>query len=233
MDLIFRSTFILMGRLFAISDIHGCFKPFYELIFNTIKLTKSDHLILLGDYIDRGDQSKEVIDFIIDLHKEGFNISPLAGNHEMMLVDSYYDQHVLPLWLMNSGMSTLISFGIEDIREIDIRYLQFFATLEYYKIIGNVIFVHAGFDDNAINPFADKHGMVWECRLSYQNPVLSGKTIIHGHRPKTIPYIKKLISEKSKVIPVDTGCVYEKEIGYGNLSALEVNSMTLYSIPNY
>jgi Calcineurin-like phosphoesterase. len=56
-----------MGRLFAISDIHGCFKPFYELIVNCIKLKKSDQLILLGDYIDRGDQSKEVIDFIIDL----------------------------------------------------------------------------------------------------------------------------------------------------------------------
>ena len=67
-----------MGRLFAISDIHGCFKTFYELIVNTIKLSKSDQLILLGDYIDRGDQSKEVIDFIIDLHKEGFNISQNA-----------------------------------------------------------------------------------------------------------------------------------------------------------
>jgi serine/threonine protein phosphatase 1 len=56
-----------MRRLFAISDIHGCYKPFYELIVNTIELTKSDQLILLGDYIDRGEQSKEVIDFILEL----------------------------------------------------------------------------------------------------------------------------------------------------------------------
>jgi serine/threonine protein phosphatase 1 len=221
-----------MGRLFAISDIHGCFKPFYELIVNTIKLTKSDQLILLGDYIDRGDQSKEVIDFIIDLTEEEFNVTPLAGNHEVMLTDSYYDPDVLPLWLMNSGMSTLESFGIQDIREIDNRYLEFFTTLDYYKIIGNMVFVHAGFDDFAINPFADKQSMIWECRLSYQNPKLSGKTIIHGHRPKTISYVKKLIGEKSKVIPIDTGCIYEKQIGYGNLSALEVNSMTLFSVPN-
>jgi hypothetical protein len=74
--------------------------------------------------------------------------------------------------------------------------------------------------------------MIWESRLSYENPLLSGKTIIHGHRPKTISYVKKLISENSKVIPIDTGCVYEKEIGYGNLSALEVNSMTLFSVSN-
>jgi len=221
-----------MDRFFAISDIHGCFKPFYELVVNTIKLKKSDQLILLGDYIDRGDQSKEVVDFIIELSKKGFNITPLTGNHEVMLSDAYQDPDMLPLWLMNSGMSTLLSFGIQDIREIDNHYLDFFTKLEYYKTFRNFVFVHAGFDDYAINPFLDNHCMVWECRLSYDNPVLWSKTIIHGHRPKTISYVKKLISEKSKIIPIDTGCVYDKEQGYGNLSALEVYSMTLFSVPN-
>ena len=221
-----------MGRLFAISDIHGCFKPFYELIINTIKLRKSDQLILLGDYIDRGDKSKEVIDLIIDLQKTGFNITPLIGNHELMLTDSYSDPYKLPLWLMNNGLTTLTSFGIHNISEIDNRYIEFFISLDYYKIIGKVVFVHAGFDDFAVDPFADKYYMVWECRLSYQNPVLSDKIIIHGHRPKPITFVKQLIAEKSKIIPVDTGCVYDREKGYGFLSALEVKSMTLYSVPN-
>jgi serine/threonine protein phosphatase 1 len=221
-----------MNRLFAISDIHGCFKPFYELIVNIVKLKKSDRLILLGDYIDRGERTKEVIDFIIDLSKEGFNIITLTGNHEVMLVDSYNDPDMMPLWLINNGMSTLKSFGIQDIREIDNHYMEFFTGLEYYKMIGNFIFVHAGFDDSSINPFLDKPAMVWECRVSYQNPMLAGKTIIHGHRPKTVSYIKRLISERSKVVPIDTGCVYEKEMGYGMLSALEVKSMTLFSVPN-
>jgi serine/threonine protein phosphatase 1 len=221
-----------MERLFAISDIHGCFKTFFDLVVNKIELKKSDHLILLGDYIDRGDQSKEVIDFIIDLNEKDFNISTLTGNHEIMLSNAYKDQDMLPLWLLNSGMSTLTSFGIRDIKDIDNRYLDFINSLEYFKIIGDFIFVHAGFNDYAINPFLDKHSMIWECRLSYDNPMLSGKTVIHGHRPKTISYVKKLINEKSKVIPVDTGCVYEREFGYGNLSALEVNSMTLYSVTN-
>ena len=221
-----------MDRLFAISDIHGCFKPFYELVVNTIKFSESDQLILLGDYIDRGEQSREVIDFIIDLINKGYNITALMGNHEMMLMDSYKDPDLLPLWYMNSGISTLESFGIRDIRELESRYMEFFASLKYYDIIGNAIFVHAGFDDFALNPFDDKHTMIWECSASYQNPLLEGKTIIHGHRSKTISHVKKLISEKSKVIPIDTGCVYAKEIGYGNLSALEVNSMSLFSVPN-
>ena len=222
-----------MDRIFAISDIHGCFKPFYELVVNTVILKKSDQLILLGDYIDRGNQSKEVIDFIMDLHKKGFNVTTLAGNHEVMLIDSYYDRDMMPLWILNNGMSTLESFGIQDIREIENRYLEFFKSLEYYKIIGNVVFVHAGFDDSATDPFADNQSMIWESRPSYLNPVLSDKTVIHGHRPKSISYVKKLIAEKSKVIPIDTGCVYGNQTGYGNLSALEVNSMILFSVPNF
>jgi serine/threonine protein phosphatase 1 len=221
-----------MGRLFAISDIHGCFKPFYELIVNCIKLKKTDQLILLGDYIDRGDQSKEVIDFIIDLKKSGFNVIPLTGNHEVMLLDSFNNPEILPLWLMNSGMSTLSSFGIQNIKEIDKKYLDFFRSLEYYRIIDNVIFVHAGFDDFAIDPFAERHGMIWECRTSYQHPLLSDKIIIHGHRPKTLSFLKGLLNEKSRVIPIDTGCVYKTEMGYGFLTALEVNSMTIFSVQN-
>jgi len=221
-----------MGRLFAISDIHGCFKPFYELVVKEIDLKKEDRLILLGDYIDRGEQSKEVIDFIIDLKKSGFNITVLTGNHEQMLLDAYHDEMNEYLWFMNSGMATLISFGIEDLHELENKYLSFFSELDYFLESGKYIFVHAGFNDNEPDPFADRHTMVWECSSVYKNPLLQGRTIIHGHRPKTIDFVQKLISENSSVIPIDTGCVYEKEMGYGNLSALEINTMSLISIPN-
>jgi serine/threonine protein phosphatase 1 len=213
-----------MSRLFAISDIHGCFKPFYELVVN--------QLFLLGDYIDRGKQSKEVIDFIIDLDKQGFNVTTLIGNHEVMLLDSYYNRELEPIWFMNNGESTLLSFGIEDIRNIDNHYLDFFSSLEYYMIVGNIIFVHAGFNDQTINPFADKHSMIWESRQSYRNPLLSGKSIIHGHRPNMVSNLKRQIDKKASVISIDTGCVYENEMGYGILTALEVNTMTLYSVIN-
>jgi serine/threonine protein phosphatase 1 len=221
-----------MGRLFAISDIHGCFDTFQRLVIKHIGLTKSDKLILLGDYIDRGDKSKEVIDFIIDLMSTGFNVTPLSGNHEEMLLDSWKNHDLLPLWLINSGMSTMKSFRIKKISEIDNKYLDFFLALNYYEKVGNFLFVHAGFNDSAPDPFSDKLGMIWGCRTSYENPVLRTNTIIHGHRPTRPEYIEKLISEKSKVIPIDTGCVYENEPGYGYLSALDVGAMKLISIEN-
>ncbi len=216
-----------MNRLLAISDIHGCFDTFHELVVNRIKLVKSDKLVLLGDYIDRGDKSREVVDFIIDLISTGFDVIPLAGNHEEMLLDSFNDNTILPLWLINSGDMTLESFNINNIDNIDKIYLDFFKSLGYYYRSGGYIFVHAGFNDSAEDPFSDIHGMIWESHPSYNNPLLIDHTIIHGHRPRSLDLVKEKIASHSKVIPIDTGCVYGTELGYGHLSALEVNSMEL------
>jgi serine/threonine protein phosphatase 1 len=221
-----------MSRLIAISDIHGCFMPFYNLVVKEIDLRKSDHLVLLGDYIDRGYNSREVVDYIIDLGKMGFNVTPLTGNHEQLLLEAHRNPEMLPLWLMNSGDTTLNSFGIKDIRDIEQSYLSFFKGLKFYAEEGNNLFVHAGFNDYAEDPYSEIFEMIWECRPVYENPLFKDKTIVHGHRPKTIQYVKKLLSEKSRVIPIDTGCVYDKELGYGNLSALDVTRMTLISVPN-
>jgi len=220
-----------MGRLFAISDIHGCFDAFYHLITREIRLSKNDKLVLLGDYVDRGNQSKEVIDFIMDLMDTGFDIVPLTGNHEAMLLDSWKNYNMLPLWLLNDGTTTLHSFGIQEIGEMEKKYLDFFQSLKYYEETGSFLFVHAGFNDQAPDPFSDKHGMIWESNPSYKNPLLANKIIVHGHRPKNVEFITRLLNENSKVIPIDTGCVY-KENGFGILSALDVGNMKLISIEN-
>jgi len=224
---------MIMGKLYAISDIHGCYDTFYNLIVNTICLQKSDRMILLGDYIDRGDKSREVIDLIIDLDEKGYDVTPLLGNHESMMLDAFNDSRTLPLWLYNSGIDTLLSFGISDLSNIGKRYLDFFLNLRYYESAGDFIFVHAGFNDESPDPFNDHYAMIWQTRSSYANRVFTGKTIIHGHRPKTPDFVNRLIKEKSGVIPIDTGCVYSMEAGLGFLSALEVNSMQLISVSNY
>jgi serine/threonine protein phosphatase 1 len=220
-----------MDRLFAISDIHGCYRTFYELVIKIINLKKSDRLILLGDYIDRGDQIREVVDFIIDLKEKGFDVTTLKGNHEAMLFGSILDPDMFALWMMNQGATTLESFGVSDASRMEKKYFDFFNSLEYYREEGNLLFVHAGFNDFIADPFSDSEAMIWESNSSYLNPLLQGKTIIHGHRPKFVAYVRKLINQKSNVIPIDTGCVYDKELGYGFLSALDVNAMELISIP--
>jgi len=93
-------------RLFAIGDIHGCFDLLKELVENKIQLQKDDKLILLGDYIDRGDKSKEVVDFIIELSENGYDIIPLMGNHEAMLLDAFENEKDISKWIQNGGNET-------------------------------------------------------------------------------------------------------------------------------
>lgn len=75
-----------MGNRWVIPDIHGCFKTFKSLVEREIGLTKEDTLYLLGDYIDRGENSKEVIDYIIHITEESYNVNYLIGNHENIVL---------------------------------------------------------------------------------------------------------------------------------------------------
>ncbi|MBN1107814.1 MAG: serine/threonine protein phosphatase [Bacteroidales bacterium] len=220
-----------MNRLFAIGDIHGCFETFHELVIDELRIKKSDRLILLGDYIDRGPRSREVVDFILDLMAAGYDVIPLTGNHEAMLLESYTDPGMLYQWYMNSGETTLQSMGVDDVKKIGSKYLNFFSGLKFYESSGDFLFVHAGFNDQLADPFSDSYHMIWSSHPVYYNPLLAGRTIIHGHRPKTTEFVRQKIKERSRVIPVDTGCVYGEELGYGYLSALEVNTMELVTIP--
>ena len=217
-------------RLFAIGDIHGCLDSFRKLVEDKIKISNKDKLVLLGDYIDRGKQSKEVIDYIIELQQKGFDIIPLIGNHESMLLDAVDNDELYPKWIQNGGSETMESFKINSLKEIDQRYIDFFKGLRFYYSLNNFLFVHAGFNDEIINPFADKYHMIWTCRKKYSNPILRDKIIIHGHSPISESSCKKRIQENDPVINIDTGCVYSDKIGYGSLSAIELYSEKLLSI---
>lgn len=206
-------------RLFAIGDIHGCLDEFRELVEDKIKLQKSDKLILLGDYIDRGDKSKEVVDYIMDLLEKGYDIIPLLGNHEFMLLAAYEDDDESGMWLYNGGTETLESFKASSAQNIDSKYIQFFKELRYYYSFEDFLFVHAGFDNYPINPFTEYNAMIWKSREHYNNPIFKDKTIIHGHRTITPDECEERILAGRNVINIDTGCVYKHVPGYGRLTA--------------
>jgi len=217
-------------RLFAIGDIHGCYDAFRILVEQKIQIKKSDKIILLGDYIDRGPHSKEVIDYIIDLQNKGFDIVPLLGNHEAMLLDAFYKDERLPLWIQNGRYETLKSFGISSLKNLASRYIEFFSGLPYYFVFEEYLFVHAGFNDEISNPFEDLYHMIWECREKYRHPSLKDKTVIHGHRPIFVANCKENVQRSNKVINLDTGCIYADYAGYGTLTALEIYTKCFYFV---
>jgi len=218
------------NRLFAIGDIHGCFNSLKQLVEEKIQITKTDKVILLGDYIDRGPRSKEVIDYIIELKEKGFDIIPLKGNHEAMLLDAFMDDDLLSRWIHNGGIETLKSFGIISLNQLETKYLEFFKNLQLYFELEDYLFVHAGFNDEIENPFNDSYHLIWKCRDKYNHPLLKDKTIVHGHC--TIPYLtcNERIRNHDRVINLDTGCVYTEYIGYGRLTALEITSREIFFV---
>jgi len=220
----------MIKRLITIGDIHGCYQQLVELIEKELKLSKDDKLILLGDYIDRGPHSKEVLDYIMQLMEDGFNIIPLMGNHEDLLLKALTDFQQNVTWCYNGGNRTLQSFGVDEPTEIDTKYIDFIKSLKYYHIEDDFIFVHAGLNDNVTNPFDDTYHMLWSRTNKYNNPVLLDKTIIHGHTPISVENCEKIVSSNSSIINLDTGCVYKEKQGYGKLTALDIHNGVLFSV---
>ena len=224
-----------MSRIFAISDIHGCGFSFEHLVSKEIKLKKSDRLYLLGDYIDRGKNSKQVIDIILDLISKGFQVNCLMGNHEQMFLHTKEDELNLNHWkVVFGGNPTLSSFNINHYDELEEKYKLFFEGLSYYFESNKNIFVHAGLNFSNENIFEDLHYMLWSRDMRINTDVLGNRRIIHGHTPRRLEVLQKEIvdKEKSYSFNIDTGCAYKSEMGYGNLTAIDLTKMKLFFTEN-
>ncbi|PSR55478.1 serine/threonine protein phosphatase [Adhaeribacter arboris] len=213
---------------YAISDVHGCAKTFRCLVEESLKLQPTDQLFLLGDYIDRGPDSKGVIDFILELRAQGFAITTLMGNHELMLLESLKSDKYLTTWLRNGGQATLASFKVQQVTDIPVTYLNFMKQLEYYKPLNDYLLVHAGFDFQSSNPFTEYEAMVWIRNFKLNSKFTNGRRIVHGHTPTGVNLILNSITRPiSPVINIDGGCVYSWPPGLGKLVALNLDTMGL------
>jgi serine/threonine protein phosphatase 1 len=219
-----------MTRIFVIGDIHGCCNTFKKLLLEKLAIQKSDEIYCIGDYVDRGNDSKGVIDFIINLRTKGYEINTLRGNHEQMMLDSTIDQERLYLWLQNGGVETLKSFGISSVNELSHKYLTFLKQTKFFIATDKYIFVHAGLNFRIENPFTDKEAMLWTRDEYFDKSKINNRIIIHGHTPIPLEtLIKRLNPDK---INIDGGCVYNYLSGFGNLIALSLPGIKLIPIKN-
>jgi serine/threonine protein phosphatase 1 len=235
-----------MRESWVIPDIHGCAKTLRALIEDLIKPSKHDWIYFLGDYIDRGPSSKEVIDYLMYLQAEDYNIRLLLGNHEDYLVKSFQQEQALKSvlgfrqknrtkkeWMFHGGRQTMESFQISDLREFPVEYLDWMKQLEYYIELDQFILVHAGLNFKIKDPFSDKDSMLWVREFDVDSKKINNKRIIHGHVPVSLEFIDLSIRNKSyKFIDLDNGCYMNKRDGFGNLMALELNSMEYKVQPN-
>ena len=228
-----------MHKRWVIPDIHGCIKTLRTLVEEHIRPTRYDELYFLGDYIDRGPDSKGVIDYIRGLQNDQYNIMALRGNHEDFVVELYdavlkskfswfqsFASKKHRSWMDIGGKDTLRSFGITELRQIPPEYIEWMKSLTYYVLMDDFILVHAGLNFEIDDPFTDTESMVWTREYNIKPEKIGNRRIIHGHVPVNLELMDMAVKNKSlKFIDLDNGPYIQEKPGFGNLVAIELNSM--------
>lgn len=214
---------------YIISDIHGCNITFRKAL-KAIRLKKSDRLILLGDLIDRGVDSKGVLDTVLLLLENGFDVQCIMGNHEKFLLDSLSDLTSKITWLRNGGKETLRSFLTSDVERIPQKYIDFIKTFKYYLLLDNYILVHAGVNMTIEDPFSDQYSLLWlrDWGSLFDSKWLGERVIIHGHTPTEKISIMDQFSSNRQVICIDNGAYINDKTGYGSICVLNLEKKTFY-----
>lgn len=202
-------------KTFVIGDTHGCYSEFKMLLDSLDADFKTDRLIMLGDYIDRGLQSYELL-MALQLLRNTYgsdHIVLIRGNHEQMAIDSSND--IEPCW-GNGCDATLNSFKKHNYSLGEA--VDFFKTMPLHYSDEYFFYVHAGVNPNRSLKDQSDDDFLWSRREFISHSHKLGKTIIFGHTP-TFYFSSQATKPQfmNDKIALDTGCIY----GY-SLSALEL-----------
>lgn len=186
---------------FAVGDSHGCSKELERLLAKcemSVEGGEEFRFVFLGDYIDRGPDSKGVVDIVRRTLKERPGSVALMGNHEDMLLNDEGG------FLWNGGLQTLKSFGVDRAKNIPEDYLKWFADLPLFYEDEYRFYVHAGVEPRVplIEQRNDPGVFLWIRHDFLMNYHDYGKLIVHGHTPE------KQIENLGWRLNLDTSCVF-------------------------
>jgi serine/threonine protein phosphatase 1 len=212
------------GRsVYAIGDVHGCSDLLANLLAEIRKdaegLTTSDRpaVVFVGDYVDRGPDSKGVVERVIELRREGrFEVRALKGNHEETLIAFLGDPAVGPAWADFGGLATLESYGVASpalksdlgawarasealAASLPAEHLAFLTSLELTASYGDYLFVHAGVRPGTPLQAQREHDLLWIRDEFLRAKEPCAQTVVHGHTPEAEPFVGR------HRIGIDTG----------------------------
>ena len=206
-------------RIYAIGDVHGCADLLDALLARidadlARRPIAQSTQIFLGDYIDRGPHSRQVIDLLIARRREHKALF-LKGNHELYMLEALSERSISPEWLQMGGASTLVSYGVTPSRrpdpsadrEVAIAFgeaipeshRKFIESLALAFTCGDFFFTHAGVRPGIALQMQHQQDLLWirEDFLLHEDDF--GKVVVHGHTPTMLPDIRP------NRINVDTG----------------------------
>ncbi|MHA1107950.1 MAG: metallophosphoesterase family protein [Alphaproteobacteria bacterium] len=211
-------------RIYAIGDIHGRL----DLLKNLHGMIERDAaelegkrklLIYLGDYVDRGSSSRQVVDYLLGDPLPQFDIILLRGNHEEMMLSFLDDPEIAPMWMINGGEATLASYGIGEIQGETIErrnrniqtalkerlprsHVEFLYRLGLHHVAGDYLFVHAGVAPGVALKEQVVEDLLWIREAFINSDADHGKCVVHGHTVVAEPEIR------DNRIAIDTGAYY-------------------------
>ena len=231
-----RPTLVTGVRIYAVGDIHGrsdLLDPLFAQVDADIvkrPITRPVY-VFLGDYIDRGSNSRETIDRLIS-HSETSECVFLKGNHEAIALKCLTDSALLDQWLRLGGVETLLSYGVpSDMlargrpavelqtayhRSLPQAHFRFFRDLQASFSCGDFFFAHAGVRPNVSLAQQKENDLLWIRDEFLSSNADFGKIVVHGHTPG------KGVEVRPNRINVDTGAY-----ATGRLSCLAIDSNSL------
>jgi serine/threonine protein phosphatase 1 len=233
----FDAPLIIDRPTYAIGDIHGRF----DLLVPLMRAVLADaqgagidtpRLVFMGDYVDRGEQSRQVLDFLLDLARGNpggavddteTDVVLLRGNHEEMLLDFLRDPAGEgPRWLRSGGLQTLLSYGVGNVtasadasaltaaasrlRDAMGPTVDALSRLPTAARYGDVFFSHAGADPGLPTQLQSQRTLVWGARAMFTDLRDDGVWVVHGH------YVVDEAELTRGRIPVDTGAYYSGKL---------------------
>ncbi len=220
--------------IYAIGDIHGMVHKLQALI-EELPLTPDDHLVFIGDYVDRGSNPAATVGYLLELEKQ-YSCTFLMGNHESMFLSflgweapQYFGGEA---FLQNGGETTLTSYGYFEADgkfSMPDDHVEFYKNLKLWYLHGEYLFVHAGLSRDVM-AFSDvKYALeqespreiLWQ-RATIDLPHSLGVTIVYGHTPQPDMQVRWNLPYS---IGIDTGCVYG-----GLLTALRLPDETVFQV---
>lgn len=168
-------------RTLAIGDIHGC-SAALDALLAVVRPEPDDLIITLGDYVDRGPDTRGVLNRLIDLHRDG-RLIPLRGNHELMFLTACTDYSMLEMWGRVGGKEALASYGpdatLDDVPAAHWLFLEHDCR-DWYETATH-IFVHASVEPDRELDAQTSDWLHWQALHAGTRPHQSGKMVVCGH----------------------------------------------------
>jgi serine/threonine protein phosphatase 1 len=177
---------MMSKKTYVVPDLHGRF-DLLKLALSDIEKNEPGIIIFTGDYIDRGPQSREIIERLIAGPSKGWTWICLLGNHEDMLIQASQSWLKIRQWLRNGGNETLKSYGagrwsIPDLSVVD-SHMDWLKALPLFHQDQHRVYVHAGLEEGNLLDQQSKDTLIWKRYPSGSNEGYGALHVVHGHDP--------------------------------------------------